>query len=41
MVATDPALGELLALVDAIRIGKARERSVAVAELTKRLAVAE
>jgi len=30
-----------MALVDAIRIGKARERTVAVAELKKRLMVAE
>lgn len=37
----DPALGELLALVDAIRIGKARERAVAIDELTKRLTVAQ
>jgi hypothetical protein len=33
----DPALGELLALVDAIRIGSARERNLAVGELKKRL----
>jgi len=41
MAATDPALGELLALVDAIRIGKARERTVAIAELKKRLMATE
>lgn len=34
---TDPALHEWLALVDAIRVGRARERNMAVAELTKRL----
>lgn len=33
----DPHLYELLALVDAIRDGRARERSIAVKELTKRL----
>jgi DNA-binding Lrp family transcriptional regulator len=33
----DPFLYELLALVDAIREGRARERSIAVKELTKRL----
>ena len=33
----DPALYELLALVDAIRGGRARERSLAVAELESRL----
>ncbi|MES9945574.1 MAG: hypothetical protein ABW080_11495 [Candidatus Thiodiazotropha sp.] len=32
----DPALYELLALVDAIRGGKARERSIAAKELTRR-----
>ncbi|MES9925708.1 MAG: hypothetical protein ABW152_16625 [Candidatus Thiodiazotropha endolucinida] len=32
----DPALYELLALVDAIRGGKARERNIAVKELTRR-----
>lgn len=37
MVERDPVLGELLALVDAIRIGKARERAVAVDALKKRL----
>lgn len=35
----DPSLHELLALVDAIRIGRAREREMAVRELTKRLSV--
>lgn len=34
----DKALGELLALVDAIRIGGARERGLAAKELEKRLA---
>jgi hypothetical protein len=33
----DPELHEWLALVDAIRVGRARERNMAVAELTKRL----
>ncbi len=33
----DPALYELLALVDAIRIGRARERKLAEQHLTKRL----
>jgi hypothetical protein len=33
----DPQLYELLALVDALRIGNARERKIAVAELSKRL----
>lgn len=33
----DPPFYELLALVDAIRIGRARERKLAEAELTKRL----
>ena len=36
-VANDQALYELLALVDAIRDGRARERELAVNELTKRL----
>lgn len=35
----DPALYELLALVDAIRGGRARERSLAIKELGKRLAM--
>jgi hypothetical protein len=35
---SDPKLYELLALVDALRIGRARERKVAEAELKKRLA---
>lgn len=35
---TDPALYELLALVDAIRGGRARERVLAIKELGKRLA---
>lgn len=34
----DPALYELLALVDAIRGGRARERDLAIKELKKRLA---
>lgn len=33
----DPYLYELLALIDAIREGRARERTIAVKELTKRL----
>jgi DNA-binding Lrp family transcriptional regulator len=33
----DPELYDLLALVDALRIGRARERSLAEAELTRRL----
>jgi len=35
----DPKLYELLALVDAIRIGKARERNLAAEELRKRMAL--
>jgi len=35
---SDPALYELLALVDAIRGGRARERALAAKELSKRLA---
>ncbi len=38
-VATDHALYELLALVDAIRDGRARERELAVKELADRLGV--
>jgi hypothetical protein len=34
----DPALYELLALVDAIRAGRARERTIAIEELKRRLA---
>ena len=34
----DPALYELLALVDALRIGQTRERALAAAEIEKRLA---
>jgi hypothetical protein len=34
----DPALYELLVLVDAIRGGRAREHNIAVKELAKRLA---
>jgi hypothetical protein len=37
-VRRDEALGELLALVDAIRIGGARERGLAAREIEKRLA---
>ncbi len=33
----DPRLYELLALVDAVRAGRARERSIAIKELEKRL----
>lgn len=33
----DPQLGEALALFDAIRIGKTRERALAVEELSRRL----
>jgi hypothetical protein len=33
----DPKLHELLALVDAIREGRAREREIAIQELTKRI----
>jgi hypothetical protein len=36
-VAHDDALYELLALVDAVRDGRARERELAVKELTARL----
>jgi hypothetical protein len=36
-VVRDPLLGELLALVDAIRIGSARERALAAKELKARL----
>lgn len=39
VVPSDIVLGELLALVDAIRIGKARERTLAIGELKKRLEV--
>jgi len=35
--AEDPALHELLALVDALRVGRARERALATEELAKRL----
>jgi hypothetical protein len=35
--AEDPALHELLALADALRVGRARERALAVEELAKRL----
>jgi hypothetical protein len=33
----DPALHQLLALVDALRVGRAREREIASGELTRRL----
>jgi hypothetical protein len=33
----DPALYDLLALIDAIRMGRARERNVAEKEITQRL----
>ena len=33
----DPKLHELLALVDALRVGRARERQIALEELTRRL----
>ncbi len=33
----DPALYELLALVDTLRVGRARERNLAEEELKKRL----
>ncbi|MBK9385474.1 MAG: hypothetical protein IPN34_11755 [Planctomycetes bacterium] len=36
----DPALHELLALLDAVRAGRARERNLAVAELERRIALA-
>lgn len=36
-VKKDPNLHELLALVDAIRVGRARERNIAVAEIEKRI----
>ena len=36
----DPALHELLALLDAVRAGRARERNLAVAELEWRIALA-
>lgn len=37
--AEDPALHELLALADALRVGRARERALATEELRKRLEV--
>lgn len=40
-VNSDPLLYELLAMVDAIRVGKAREVSLAVEELRKRLMLTE
>ena len=36
-VQNDPKLHELLALVDALRVGKAREKELAIAELKKRI----
>ncbi|MBN1605154.1 MAG: hypothetical protein JW940_00900 [Polyangiaceae bacterium] len=39
VVPQQPTLYELLALVDALRLGGAREREVAVVELRKRLGV--
>jgi hypothetical protein len=36
--AEDPRLHELLALVDALRVGRARERTLAREELDRRLA---
>ena len=33
----DPLLHEMLALVDAIRVGSAREKKIAVEELKKRI----
>ena len=38
LAATRPDLYELLALVDAVRVGRARERALATAQLRKRLA---
>ncbi|PLX72293.1 MAG: hypothetical protein C0614_13955, partial [Desulfuromonas sp.] len=39
-VANDQKLYELLALVDAIRDGRKRERNLAISELSKRLGIA-
>lgn len=36
-VQNDPKLHELLALVDALRVGKAREKELAISELKKRI----
>ena len=36
-VINDPELHELLALVDALRVGRARERNIAIDELKKRI----
>ncbi|MBI5201470.1 MAG: hypothetical protein HY925_07800 [Elusimicrobia bacterium] len=36
----DPQLYEVLALIDALRVGRARERKIAVEELTRRLSAA-
>lgn len=35
----DPVLHELLALTDALRVGRARERALAISELSKRLGI--
>jgi hypothetical protein len=37
----DPKLHELLALVDALRVGKAREREIAICELKKHFRLEE
>lgn len=37
----DPFLHELLALVDALRVGRAREKEIAIVELKKRLQLGE
>lgn len=37
----DPSLHELLALVDALRVGRAREKELALKELKKRLKIGE
>ena len=36
-VKLDPALYELLSLVDALRVGKVREKELAISELKKRI----
>jgi hypothetical protein len=36
-VQNDTQLYELLAMVDAIRVGRAREKNLAIGELTKRI----
>jgi hypothetical protein len=40
-VLKDPALHELLALVDALRVGRAREKQIAIMHLKKRLQIEE